>query len=366
VDDKDKFKEASKRNRLAWHAGCKDRFLRAIHGAGRYLPQIEEVFRQQGLPVELTRLPFVESMFNTHAYSRSRASGYWQFMPATWNFLKASIPDLWNKYKMRGSPAIDRRNDPIPASYAAAAYLKYLYEMPPIKSWPLALTSYNQGPGTVITLRKRLDMTKDIAEIVNKGRARRFKHDGRNYYAQFLAVLQLESEADKHFGPLKVAAPITHESITLSAPVSFAGLAEFFKSEKEDGTEMARLYNPFLSRRVVNGKYGIPAGEEIRVPKGTRERFIASLPTLTPIAPKVVVPDEGVHVVRRGENLSIIANEWGVSISAILDANQISRRKLIRPGQKLVIPLPGGPKKNVKEAQHKKEAFHKSSGKSEG
>ncbi|MGB1580857.1 MAG: transglycosylase SLT domain-containing protein, partial [Nevskiales bacterium] len=51
--------------------------------SGRYMPYMESVFRKYGLPIELTRLPYVESSFNLHAYSSVAAAGIWQFMPAS-------------------------------------------------------------------------------------------------------------------------------------------------------------------------------------------------------------------------------------------------------------------------------------------
>ncbi|MCB0384638.1 MAG: hypothetical protein KDD43_04525, partial [Bdellovibrionales bacterium] len=57
VDEKNKFKEASTRGRLRFQLGQKDRFLQGIHYSGRYLKQMEQIFREASLPVELTRIP---------------------------------------------------------------------------------------------------------------------------------------------------------------------------------------------------------------------------------------------------------------------------------------------------------------------
>ena len=51
--------------------------------SSQYLPVMENIFKERELPVELTRLPFVESSFNVEAFSKAGASGIWQFMPAT-------------------------------------------------------------------------------------------------------------------------------------------------------------------------------------------------------------------------------------------------------------------------------------------
>ncbi len=53
--------------------------------------------------------------------------------------------------------------------------------------------------------------------------------------------------------------------------------------------------------------------------------------TATPSATRV-------HVVARGETLQGIARQYGVTVQALMSANQISNPNLIRVGQKLVIP----------------------------
>lgn len=48
--------------------------------------------------------------------------------------------------------------------------------------------------------------------------------------------------------------------------------------------------------------------------------------------------EEQVHTVERGQSLGGIAKRYGLSVKALCDANDLSRRDPIRPGQKLVIP----------------------------
>lgn len=75
IDEPRKFLEAAKKGRLRFQLGQRDVFMRGIYQSGRYIRQMEEIFRQEGLPIELTRLPFVESSFNLRARSRVGASG---------------------------------------------------------------------------------------------------------------------------------------------------------------------------------------------------------------------------------------------------------------------------------------------------
>jgi LysM repeat protein len=48
-----------------------------------------------------------------------------------------------------------------------------------------------------------------------------------------------------------------------------------------------------------------------------------------------------VHVVHSGQRLASIAKRYNVSVDALCAANGLSRTETIRPGQKLVIPMPG-------------------------
>ena len=46
----------------------------------KYLPMIQNVFRAEGLPLDLAYVPLVESAFKPNALSRAKAKGVWQFM----------------------------------------------------------------------------------------------------------------------------------------------------------------------------------------------------------------------------------------------------------------------------------------------
>ena len=49
----------------------------------KYLPMIQNVFRAEGLPLDLAYVPLVESAFKPNALSRAKAKGVWQFMTGT-------------------------------------------------------------------------------------------------------------------------------------------------------------------------------------------------------------------------------------------------------------------------------------------
>ena len=101
-----------------------------------YMPIFEEALDAYGLPLELKYLPIIESALNPSAVSRAGACGLWQFMLATGKI-----------YGLESNSLVDERRDPIKATWAAARYLKDMYDI--YKDWNLVIAAYNCGPGTI-------------------------------------------------------------------------------------------------------------------------------------------------------------------------------------------------------------------------
>jgi membrane-bound lytic murein transglycosylase D len=155
---------------------------------------MERIFRAEGLPLELTRLPLVESCFDVEAYSKVGAAGIWQFMPATGRL-----------YAMDVNDSVDERRDPIASTRAAARFLRHNYEALE-DSWPLAITAYNHGPAGI---RRAISATgtTDIGVIVGRYDGPAFGFASRNFYAEFLAALDVDRHREAWFGKLDVHQP---------------------------------------------------------------------------------------------------------------------------------------------------------------
>lgn len=228
--------------------GLADVFAEAALRARNYLPYMEKIFLQYRLPKDLTRIVFVESMFNSKIRSKVGASGMWQFMPRT------------ARLYMRVNSFIDERNSPIKATKAAASLLRDNYSK--LKSWPLAITAYNHGAAGMLRAVRRLK-TKNLSTIIKKYKSRTFGFASRNFYSEFIAARNIfqryyAKKIKKDSNPLKIS------SIRLQKPVSVYQLIRYTPLDRK----ILQKYNGCLTRKAFNShKYrNLPKNYELIVP----------------------------------------------------------------------------------------------------
>lgn len=196
--------------------GLADDFKIAVSRAKNYLPYMEKTFREKGLPVDLTRIVFVESMFDISAVSKVGASGIWQFMPETaHHFLVLN-------------PFVDERNSPFKATHAAAKLLQQNFEL--LKNWPLAITAYNHGTAGIQRAVKTLK-TRDLEQIIRSFRSPTFGFASRNYYGEFIAARNVYNAhyyhyEDKSANPLNVRQVRIPTRMTISQLIKLTDLDE--------------------------------------------------------------------------------------------------------------------------------------------
>ena len=313
---------SGKAEALRFQLGQSDKFRAGLARQGRWDPFIRQVFAERGLPTELGALPHVESSFNPAARSSVGASGIWQFMPST------------GRLYMRVDAAVDERNDPFLATVAAARLLKSNYDA--IGSWPLAITGYNHGLGGMSRAARQLG-TKDIGVIIERYRSRSFGFASKNFYASFLAAVEIDREPEKYFGVVRRDPPEDPERVILDHFYRAGTIASAF------GVSAASLreLNPAVSDSVWAGKRLLPRGYELRVPRdplrAAPKVVLASIGAGERIAGQVA-DASGTHRVKRGETLSRIAAKYGVSTRALQRANDLRSANHIRVGQQLKIP----------------------------
>jgi membrane-bound lytic murein transglycosylase D len=332
-----RFLDAAGDKRLHSQRGLRERFAEGLRESRRWFPEMERMFREADLPVELTRLPLIESCFNVQAYSKAGAAGIWQFIPAT------------GRRFLRIDALVDERRDPLASTQAAARYLGILYDE--LGSWPLAITSYNHGPVGIARAVEEVG-SRDIATIVRRYDGNAFGFASRNFYAEFLAALDVEGDHKTYFGDLPFPAPVQLREHRLDRSVGIQAAARMAGVGTDDLAEL----NPALADSVVTGRRLIPAGYRLRLPEPAKNfaTQLAALPVQQ--APAVRKASTGspkgskakrtativTHRVRKGETLSHIAQRHRVSVRRLLAANGMTRASQLKSGQVLRVPTGSG------------------------
>jgi len=279
--------------------------------SGKYLPMIKEIFRQEGLPLDLAYMALVESGYKPQALSRARAKGIWQFIRSTGRLYGLDV-NWW----------VDERSDPEKATRAAAKHLKDLYQQ--FGDWYLAMASYNGGANRIERAIKRLK-TKDFWQIAS---TMYIKRETKNYVPAVLAAIII-SRNPRSFGfYLDLEEPIKYDKVILKSCTDLRVIAECSQTSIQKIIEL----NPELRRLMTPVGY---RDYEIKIPAGTKEKFLKALSSI-PESKRIAWRR---HIVRSGESLSLIAARYRTSINAICQANNIRNRHFIRAGRSLLIPI---------------------------
>lgn len=287
-------------------------FTRWLERSARYIPIMKQIFDANGLPTDLVYLAMIESGFNNAAYSHRHAVGPWQFIRGTAKRYNLNI-DWW----------IDERRDPLKATVAAAQYLKDLYDM--FNSWFLAAAGYNAGENKIKRAIRR-HQTQDFWELKN---GRYLKPETKQYIPKLIAATLIAKDPVKYgFYDLQYFDPLAFDTVTVDAPIDLRDIARITDSPYE---EIKRL-NPELRRWCTPPHI---TEYQLKIPPGKKEVFLTHYETIKP-KDKMLFHS---HQVRSGETLSHIARRYGTPVQPIMEMNNISSPKRLRPGQHLIIPV---------------------------
>jgi len=295
-----------------WFASNPEYMFRMIERAQRYLYYIVEEVNARGLPMEIALLPAIESSYKPHAYSRARAAGLWQFIPSTGRLYGLKI-NWW----------YDGRRDVMASTQAALDYLEKLYNDFD-GDWHLALAAYNAGEGKIM---RAVQYNRARGRPTDFPHLTRIKWETKNYVPRLMAMVHIVRDPQKYGVTLT---PIPNQPyftvVETDRQVDLGVVAELVNLDIHD----LHSINPGYSRWATD-----PDGpHQLLVPVDKKDALIAGLSQL----PEVERVQWRQHTVRRGETLSEIGRRYGVSVSAIRQANRM-RSNLIRTGQHLVIPV---------------------------
>lgn len=312
--------------------GMRETFRESLIRSGLYIDHMRRIFRQMGLPEELTILPHVESGFRVRAFSAAGAAGIWQFTRGT------------GRLFLRIDYAVDERLDPILSTFAAARLLKKNFQE--LGNWPLAVTAYNHGLEGVRRAVERTG-TRDILQIINRYRGRGFGFASKNFYAEFLAALHISKNYRAYFGPLNPKKPWRYEEFRLPDYVRVRTLTRRLGVPLKELRDM----NPALRATVFRGRRLIPKGYPLRVKPG-RVRLLAQRYRRLPPAERFSrqLRDRWYRV-RRGDSLGRIAQRYRVRTSELIALNKIKNPDLLLRGRILRIPRRPLPKRITRPSE---------------
>ncbi len=302
--------QRSVQDKIAWFARNQDYLDRVADRAQPYLHHIISKLKERNMPLDLALLPIVESAYHPFAYSPSRASGIWQFIPAT-----------GKRYGMKQNWWYDGRRDIIAATDGALDYLESLHKRFH-GNWFHALAAYNAGEGNVekaIRRNKKAGKKTDFWSL-------RLPRETRSYVPSLLAVAEVLKNHTKYNISFKSIPNQPHfETIDTGSQIDLATVASL------SDLTMDEVYtlNPGFNRWATDPK----GPHRILIPVDKAANFkqkLAALPTSERISWKQ-------HKIVKGESLGQIARRYQTSVSALKETNRLKGNN-IRAGRSLLIP----------------------------
>lgn len=227
----------------------KKHFTSWLSRTQRYIPRIQAVFKEKGLPQDLAYLAMIESGFSPFANSPKSAVGYWQFIKPT-----------AERYRLKVNWWLDERRDIQKSTVAAADYLTDMYKM--FNSWYLAAAGYNTGEGRVKRLIAKHG-TKNFWELSDKNG---FVKETQDYIPKLIAAVLIAKAPSLYgFRDIQYKEPVDYEYFWAPGGTSIRELARHLK--------YSEYQIKYLNPELVTGM--IPdyiSGHRIRIPKGSLQK----------------------------------------------------------------------------------------------
>ena len=388
---------------VRFQLGQADRFKAGLIRSGAYEAHIAETLANMGLPAEIAALPHVESSFDPTAYSKAGAAGLWQFMRSTGRrFMRidSTVDERMDPYRSTIAAAqLLQFNYDLLGTWplAITAYNHGAAGMRRAKE--------KQGTDDIVTIiRKHQSRTFGFASrnyYVAFLAALDVDHDAEKYFGPLTRksevksqtfgvpdyvpvnamqrVLGIDMDMLRAMNPSLTAAVWNGEryiprGFVLRVPDSngatpdfktrMAGLqpTERFEQQKVDriyrvrrgdtlsaiasshGTTVATL----MRLNDLSSANQVRHGQILQLP-GTEPRpgAVAAATTATAAVPAAtqppVAPTEA-YVVKRGDSLSNIARDAGITEQELMTLNGLKNRNFIYEGQKLRLASIAGEK----------------------
>ena len=297
---------------IKWYSSRPKLLEKMFNQAEPFAYHIVQELAANDLPMELLLLPAVESAYDPFAYSHSRAAGLWQFMPAT-----------GQTYGIQRDQWYDGRRNVVDSTDAALTYLSYLNEMFD-GDWLLALAAYNSGEGRVSRSIRKAEKNGIEGNFWNISLPR----ETRGYVPKLIALCEIVANPDKYGIALpEVEAEPYFETVSVPSQIDLSLVANQLRVPL---TELQQLNGGY--RRVITPPEG---PHDINVPA---DRAPLLMHMLDSTSPDSWVPVSE-YIVKRGDNLSTIARQLGVTSNWLMANNQLNST-VLQIGQVLRVPKP--------------------------
>ena len=320
----------------------KSSFERLMSISAYYFPMFEERLAKYNVPLEIKYLAIVESALNPKAKSRVGATGLWQFMYPT-----------GKQYNLEVNSYVDERYDPLKATEAACQYLSQLYEI--FGDWNMVLASYNAGPGNVSKAIRRSGGSQNYWNI-----RQYLPRETANYVPAFLATMYVYEYKDVHRIKPKnaVMSYFETDTVMIKKEMSFKNISDLLDVSEEQIEFLNPIYKlksiPFIEGkphylRLTKNKIGVFVSNEEKVydyldyldKQKEKAKYAVPVEMIdtdsTMVVTEYVMQNKTIyHTVKRGENLSSIADKHNVTLSQLKKWNKLKANS-IQSGKKLRI-----------------------------
>jgi membrane-bound lytic murein transglycosylase D len=349
--------------------------------SGKYLDLMRNILKEKKLPSDLVWLCLIESGFNPKAYSWARAMGPWQFIAST-----------GKNYGLKRNWWYDERRDFVKSTYAACDYFTFLYNK--FGSWSLALAGYNGGEGRVERAIQKHN-TDNFWDL-------KLRKQTEDYVPLYMAATIIAKDPEKYGFNVKYEDPLQFDIVEINQPMDLKKIAKLvgasLETMEELNPELLRGVTPpncrgyelriplgtkesftqnlrenpskvasglFAEHTVKKGetlshisqKYGVPLSVIMEANALTKKHTLRIGQRLLIPAPNISVSRSSLsnnkesevtnnkkgkpfieHTVKKGETLSYLSMKYGVSVSAIVKANDLADKNVLKIGQYLSIP----------------------------
>jgi len=288
----------------------RDQAILWLKRSTRYFPVIEDMLSQAGMPDDLKYIALAESALRPHVGSPKGAIGFWQFLPET-----------GQRYGLTINEFIDQRRNLVASTKAAIAYYSVLYEK--FGSWNLAAAAFNMGEEGL------------QAEIMAQG-VRNFYRlylplETQRYIFRILSAKLILTQPERYGFHLKTEdyyPPVKFTPVELTT-YEETNLRVVAQAAQTDFKRIKDLNPELRGHYLKAGTYTLALPEN--TPPGFLERFKQGHQKWRQQR------QERIYIVQPGDNLSTIAEQFGVPLAALLIWNQIDLNRPIHPGDRLVI-----------------------------